>query len=69
MKLPSLQDLLSVAIEAAQLGGERTLQYFNTGVVVETKADNTPVTRADRESAQLLYQWYRAGYIHLNPGE
>jgi len=25
-----------------------------------------PLPRLDRESAQLLYQWYRAGYIRLN---
>ena len=25
-----------------------------------------PLPRLDRESAQLLYQWYRAGYIQLN---
>ena len=25
-----------------------------------------PHLRLDRESAQLLYQWYRAGYIQLN---
>ena len=25
-----------------------------------------PLTRSDRESARLLYQWYRAGYIVLN---
>lgn len=54
MKPPSLQDLLAVAVEASRLGGERTLRYFNTGVKVETKADNTPVTRADRESEEVI---------------
>ena len=49
-----LSDLLSVAIEAAYLGGRRTLAYFNTGVEVERKSDATPVTRADRESEQLI---------------
>jgi 50S ribosomal protein L16 3-hydroxylase len=28
-----------------------------------------PVSRPDRESASILYQWYRAGYIQLNLGE
>jgi histidinol phosphatase-like enzyme (inositol monophosphatase family) len=51
---PSLQDLLSVAMDAAYLAGRRTLAYFNTPVPVETKADHTPVTRADRESEQLI---------------
>jgi 50S ribosomal protein L16 3-hydroxylase len=27
-----------------------------------------PPARLDRETAQLLYQWYRAGYIQLIPG-
>jgi histidinol-phosphatase len=51
---PSLSDLLAVAIEAAYLGGRRTLAYFNAGVAVETKADQTPVTCADRESEQVI---------------
>jgi histidinol phosphatase-like enzyme (inositol monophosphatase family) len=51
---PSLQDLLAVAIDAAYLAGKRTLAYFNTGVAVETKADATPVTRADREAEQII---------------
>jgi histidinol-phosphatase len=51
---PSLAELLSVAAEAAYLGGRRTLAYFNTGVAVEVKADDTPVTCADRESEQII---------------
>ncbi len=54
MSEPSLRDLLNVATEAAFLAGRRTLAYFNTGVAIETKADNTPVTRADREAEQIV---------------
>lgn len=54
MPQPSLSDLLSVATDAAYAAGRRTLAYYNTGVAVETKADNTPVTRADREAEQLI---------------
>ena len=54
MTNPSLADLLAVAIEAAHLAGRRTLEYFNTNVAVEVKADNTPVTRADREAEQVI---------------
>src|SRR3974377_164176 len=50
----NLNDFLSVAMEAAYLGGRRTLAYFNTGVPVERKSDQTPVTRADRECEQLI---------------
>ena len=51
---PSLQDLLNVAIDAAYAAGRRTLAYFNTRVAVETKADNTPVTCADREAEEMI---------------
>jgi histidinol phosphatase-like enzyme (inositol monophosphatase family) len=50
----ALKDLLAVAMEAAYLGGRRTLAYFNAGVAVETKADDTPVTCADRESETII---------------
>ena len=45
---------MAVATEAAYLGGHRTLAYFCSDLKVETKADNTPVTRADRESEELI---------------
>lgn len=51
---PSLKDLLDVATEAAYLAGRRTLAYFNAGVEVELKEDETPVTRADREAELLI---------------
>jgi len=51
---PSLKELLNVACEAAYLGGRRTLAYFNAGVSVETKADQTPVTCADREAEEVI---------------
>ncbi|MEA2736016.1 MAG: histidinol-phosphatase [Humisphaera sp.] len=51
---PSLNDLLNVAIDAAYAAGRRTLAYFNTRVAVETKADNTPVTCADREAEEMI---------------
>ncbi|MCZ7648166.1 MAG: inositol monophosphatase family protein [Planctomycetota bacterium] len=54
MSTPSLAELLDVALEAAYLGGRRTLAYFNAGVAVETKADDTPVTRADREAEEVI---------------
>lgn len=54
MGRPALKDLLAVAIEAAYLGGRRTLAYFNAGTAVEYKNDSTPVTRADREAEQII---------------
>src|SRR3954468_64373 len=54
MSAPALNDLLNVAIDAAYDAGRRTLAYFNTRVFVETKADNTPVTCADREAEEMI---------------
>src|SRR4051812_17819038 len=54
MREPSLKDLLHIATDAAHLAGRRTLAYFNAGVAVDTKSDNTPVTRADREAEQVI---------------
>ncbi|GMV80127.1 MAG: putative monophosphatase [Planctomycetota bacterium] len=59
---PSLQELLDAAMEAAYLAGRRTLAYFNAGVEVETKADATPVTRADREAEQLIRAFVQKRY-------
>lgn len=46
--------MLEVAVEAAYLGGRRTLAYFNSNVDVEIKADLTPVTRADKEAEEVI---------------
>lgn len=51
---PSLKDLLDVAIDAAYLAGRKTLAWFNAGVEVETKSDETPVTCADREAETVI---------------
>ncbi|MEM7312418.1 MAG: inositol monophosphatase family protein [Planctomycetota bacterium] len=55
-EVPS-QDLLAryeFAIEAARQAGQLTLQYFQSGVGVDFKSDNTPVTVADREAELLV---------------
>ena len=52
---PVAVDLLDEAVALARLAGDHTLTYFRTaGLVVEEKADGTPVTRADRETERLL---------------
>lgn len=50
----NLKDLLAVATEAAYLAGRNALAYFNTGVAIDTKSDDTPVTLADREGEQIV---------------
>ncbi len=52
--MASLQSLLDFALDAAWRAGRITLRYFQTGVAVERKGDNSPVTLADRESEQYL---------------
>ena len=54
--LPSLDELLELALSAAREAGEITLRYFQKNPAVETKADHSPVTVADRESERLLRQ-------------
>jgi len=62
MKQPSLIELLDVAAEAAYLGGKRAMAYFDAGVIVEHKADNTPVTRADKE-AEVVIREHLSSYF------
>lgn len=46
--------ILTAAIDAARAAGEVALHYFRTNVTVETKADRTPVTKADRECEEKI---------------
>lgn len=46
--------LLAFALDAAWRAGRVTLGYFQTGVPAERKADDSPVTVADREAEQTL---------------
>ena len=49
-----LRAFMDFAIDAAWQAGQLTLAHFQTGVAVEWKGDNSPVTDADRGSEQLL---------------
>lgn len=50
-----IDDRLQLAVEIARQAGTLTLRYFqDAGLQVEAKADDSPVTRADREAEQLL---------------
>ncbi len=50
----SLDTLLHFALDAAWQAGRVTLAHFQTGLTAERKADNSPVTIADREAEQTL---------------
>jgi histidinol-phosphatase len=47
-------DLLAFATEVAWRAGLATLAHFQTDITVETKPDDTPVTRADREAERIM---------------
>jgi histidinol-phosphatase len=48
------EDLLDLAMRVARLAGDLAMTYFRTDVTVDTKADQTPVTIADREAEALI---------------
>lgn len=45
---------LKIAIEAAKKASERALYYFNNVPPVTIKPDNTPVTKADKETEVII---------------
>ncbi len=52
-----LEGRLACAVELAKLGGALTLKYFQTsGVDVERKGDDSPVTIADKQAEELIRQ-------------
>lgn len=53
------QKELDVAMEAAWEGGRATLRWFQAATAVETKADGSPVTAADRESERIMRELLR----------
>ena len=53
---------LQVATDAALEAGKVTLQYFQTDLDVERKADSSPVTVADREAEARLFDLLRDAY-------
>lgn len=49
-----VKQFLEFALEAAWQAGRVTLGHFQTGIAVERKGDNSPVTMADRAAEQKL---------------
>lgn len=54
MTAVAASDFLNFALDAAWQAGRVTLGYFQTGVAVERKADNTPLTIADQQAERKL---------------
>jgi histidinol phosphatase-like enzyme (inositol monophosphatase family) len=66
MAPPADPELLDTAVSLARRAGELTLQWFRSAdLVVEQKADHTPVTAADRAAERLL----REELARLFPGD
>jgi myo-inositol-1(or 4)-monophosphatase len=49
-----IQELLVAATEIAKIGGHHTLKYFQKNIEIISKADDSPVTIADRETEQII---------------
>jgi len=54
MPSPSPADLLKAAIEISEAANAIPMRYFRSGVAVEDKADESPVTVADRETEKAI---------------
>lgn len=57
--LPALRDF---AAELAWHAGKLTMRYFQTGVRADAKADESPVTIADREAERLMREMIEERY-------
>ncbi len=58
----NLQSLLDFAVETVYQAGRLTLGYFQTGLRPDFKADDTPITAADRGAETLIRQRIEAAY-------
>lgn len=59
----AIDDRLQLAVQIARQAGALTLDYFqDASLEVEAKADDSPVTRADREAEQLLREAIEAQF-------
>ncbi|MCP4362615.1 MAG: inositol monophosphatase family protein [Chloroflexi bacterium] len=59
---PSPNELLDFALNAVWQAGRITLGYYQTGIEVEQKADNTPLTIADQLAEQKLRELITTRY-------
>jgi histidinol phosphatase-like enzyme (inositol monophosphatase family) len=58
----TLRELLTFAQELGWQAGKITLRYFQTGLTPDLKADDSPVTVADREAEQYIRAAIAARY-------
>lgn len=55
-------DLLGATETVARIMGEVAMRHFNTGLRVDTKADGSPVTIADRDAERAAREWIASHY-------
>jgi histidinol-phosphatase len=53
---------MEAAAEVARLAGAAALAHFRTALTIETKADGSPVTEADREAEAVAREWIEARF-------
>jgi len=58
----STQSLLQAAAEVAEFAAGVAMQWYRTGLQVETKGDGSPVTIADREAERQARAWIEARF-------
>lgn len=58
----SATHLLEAVTELALLAGAAAGRHFGAPIAVETKADGSPVTRADREAERAAREWLSARF-------
>lgn len=59
---PSTRDLFKFAREVAKRGGDHTLNHFKKELDIIRKADDSPVTVADRETETIMRSMIRGKY-------
>lgn len=61
--MPAMQDLMEFAVASARQAGRLTLPHFRSrDLVVDRKADRSPVTAADRQAEALLRELITARF-------
>jgi len=65
-----MSEFLKVALKAVTYAEDIIMQYYSAGVAVETKADDSPVTIADKEAEQTIRATILAAFPdHIVYGE
>jgi histidinol phosphatase-like enzyme (inositol monophosphatase family) len=53
---------MAAVAQVARAAGNRALEFFSSDLVVEAKADGSPVTIADRSAEQLAREWIESRF-------